>query len=539
MVSINPMSRIEGHLDIKTKVHKGLITKAWSSGTLFRGIESILKGRDPSEAPPLTQRICGVCPVSHALASTLCLERALNLSDRIPGNARIIRNLILGANFIQSHVLHFYHFAVLDYVDIRAVAAYPGNDPDLKSVKRFLDRGVLAPFAPRYEGDYRLTKEANIRAIKHYIEAFDIRRKAHEMLAIFGGKAPHQCGIVPGGVSVKPTMDKKVDVYNRLREIREFIDDVYLPDVIHITKCYTDYFEKKHGGGCGYFLSYGAFDLMDGASETNGEKRLMQRGLTDRSLACEALDISKITESVKHAWYKEKKNHSTFVDSGKTPTPGSDGGTTPDPDKPGAYSFIKSPRYNGRAAEVGPLADVLVNLAANHEPTRKIVSEVFEKLGMDRRDGRHVVRRLISVMGRNIARAIESKLVAEAMTDWIDALTPGEPFYTPPETPRKYEDGAFFGLTGAPRGALGHWMTIQNGAIAHYQCISPTTWNASPRDNHGVSGPMEQALEGLPVRDGSNPFEIARAVRAFDPCLACAVHVFDPGEAITGERRVL
>lgn len=521
-VNINPMTRLEGHLDINTIVENKEVKDVEVSGALFRGFELILKDRDPTDAPVFSQRICGVCPASHAMASALCLDDALGISRDIPANARIIRNLILGANFIQSDILNFYHLSILDYMDITAVEDYTGCSCTLKSVKKFLRRGAPGPFLPRYKTDFRLHKKENIAAVKNYIKAFDIRRNAHEMLALFGGKMPHQCGIVPGGAAVQP-VKKKINRFKRkLKGIIDFIDNIYHHDMITIAGRYKDYFSM--GTGCEHLLSYGAFDLEDGGHQQEKRKRFMRQGLVtidNNSLKFEKLDISKITEDIKHSWY-----------DGDDKLPPAKGRTEPNREKAGGYTFIKAPRYNGKVVETGPLARVLVNYALKDKSTVQIVKNTLSKLGM-----KHGIHAFSSIMGRHLARFIECKLIAHEMKRWLSQLQPKEPFYSHYGEVR--EEGHGFGITGAPRGALGHWLEIQNKKIKNYQVVTPTTWNASPRDAEGKRGPMELALMGLTVNDGNNPIEIARLVRAFDPCTACAAHVLDPSGAVTGEFRVL
>jgi hydrogenase large subunit len=233
-IVIDPVTRIEGHLKIEAIAEDGVVREARCSGTLYRGIEVILRGRDPLDATRITQRLCGVCPTAHALAASLALDDAFGIADRIPRNGRVLRNLILGSNYIQSHILHFYHLAALDYVDVRAAAGYEGRDPALQKVARFLAAGGTSPFFPRYEGDYRLSREQNRAAVAHYVEAFDRRREAQEMLAIFGGKMPHNMGIFAGGALDIVTVDKITEFRFRLERLRRFIDNVYLPDVISV-----------------------------------------------------------------------------------------------------------------------------------------------------------------------------------------------------------------------------------------------------------------------------------------------------------------
>jgi hydrogenase large subunit len=505
-IVIDPITRIEGHLKIEVMVEEGEVKDARSTGTLFRGFELILKGRDPRDASQLTQRICGVCPQVHATASVLCLDSAFGLADRITDNGRLIRNLLLGSNFIQSHVLHFYHLAALDYVDVTKVARYDGNNPALNSIKKFISRGELGPFAPRYEGDYRLSDEADQEATAHYVQALDIRRKAHEMLTLFGGKMPHNCATVAGGVTEHPTVDKMASFLWRLNEIRDFIDGVYIPDVVAVAQAYSDYFGI--GAGCGNLLAYGVFDLDGSDPNYLTRKRLLGSGTVSSDLKLGQVDAFKIAEYVKHSWYEDSS-------TGRHPGQGE---TAPHPHKDGAYSWIKSPRYEGKVYEVGPLARMVVNYVGGNSAVKGLIDPVLGHFGAG-------PEALFSVLGRHAARALECKYVADSMADWILQLKPGEPVYTEYELP---DQASGMGLVCGPRGALGHWIQIEDRKIANYQCVVPTTWNASPRDDDGQLGPIEQALVGTKIRDEENPFEIVRIVRSFDPCLACAVHVITP-----------
>ncbi|MHC4460571.1 MAG: nickel-dependent hydrogenase large subunit [Planctomycetota bacterium] len=490
-IKIDPITRIEGHLAIEAVVDDGLVKEATSAGTLFRGFEIILRDRDPRDANRLTQRICGVCPTAHATASALCLDEAFGLTDKIPDNAKLIRNLIFGSNYLQSHILHFYHLAALDYVD--AVGAV----------------GDLAPFVPRYEGDYRVTGEANAELVNHYVRALDIRRKCQEMLSIFGGKMPHNVGIVPGGVTEKLTEDKVTNFLWRLNEIRDFIDNIYIPDVVAVAKVYADYFEI--GKGCGRLLSYGGFDLPTG--------RLFKNGVVSPDLQPEPFVKENITEDVKHSWYADSS-------SGKNPAQGE---TKPDIKKKQAYSFLKSPRYKGQVCEVGPLARMVNNYIQGDAKVKELVDSLLGQLGAG-------VNALFSVLGRHGARALEAKLVGDAMVDWLTSLKPNEPTIVESQIPEKSE-GA--GLTEAPRGSVGHWITIKDRKIDRYQVIAPTAWNASPKDDNDQPGAVEQALIGTKVKDKDNPFEVVRIVRAFDPCLACSVHLLDARGSKLGVFRVV
>jgi len=505
-IIIDPVSRIEGHLKVEAVVEGGKVKEAKSSGMLFRGLELIMKGRDPRDAQRITQRVCGVCPTSHSTAAALNLDSAFGIADKIPDNGRIIRNLILGAAHIADHILHFYHLVALDYVDVARLAKYEGNNPTLNSIKSFIARGELGPFVPRYEGDYRLPDEVNEQAVAHYVSAFDMRRKGQEMLALFGCKMPHNMGVMPGGVASVPTVDNMTSFLWRLKELQEFIDNVYIPDVIAVAGVYSDYFEIGHG--CGNLLAYGSYELDGKEADLTKRKRFFKPGTTSTNLRFGELDPTKITEEVKHSWYADSI-------SGRHP---SQGDVVPDEGKKGAYSWLKSPRYGKTVFEVGPLARIMVNYVGDNPQVKSLVSSALSqaKLSPDK---------MFSVMGRNLARALETKLIADAMADWVLQLKPGEPAYIGYEIP---EESAGMGLVGAARGALGHWIQIKEGKIANYQVITPSTWNISPRDDKDQSGPLEQAITGTRIKDEANPFEIVRIVRSFDPCLACSIHIISP-----------
>lgn len=479
-VSVDPLTRIEGHLGIEAMVDGGKVVEAKCAGTLYRGFEQILVGRDPLDAVQITQRFCGVCPTAHALASSQCLDSALGIMP--PHNGRIIRNLIQGANYIQSHILHFYHLAALDFA----------RGPE------------FPPFTPRFEADYRLPEKVSQEIVGHYVQALHIRLKAHEMSAVFSGKMPHCASVVPGGVTVTPTVDKVTTFLWRLKELREFIDNVYIPDVMTIAGVYRDYAEI--GRGCRRFLSYGAFDL-DSEPDVGKRARFFKMGrVVDGKPA--AVDPSKVTEDVKHSWYKGGVALHPLQET-----------TEPDRRKEGAYSWLKAPRYDGAAYEVGPLARAMVNTAGGANPAlAKAVDSALAQLRLKPEN-------LCSVMGRHLARALETKVLADAMADWVLQIKLDEPVAVGHKMP---ESATGVGLWDASRGALGHWISIRNQKIERYQAVVPTTWNASPHDSKGQPGPIEEALLGAPVDDGNNPFAVARIVRSFDPCIACAVHLVTP-----------
>ena len=501
-ITIDPITRIEGHLKIETTVEDGIVKDARSTGNLFRGIELILRGRDPRDAQVITQRICGVCPQSHGMTAALNLDSAFGISDKIPDNGRLIRNLIQGTHVAQDHVLHFYHLAALDYVDVTDVAKYEGGDAALNSVKDFIARGELGPFVPRYEGDYRLPPEINQMACAHYIQALDIRRMGHEMVSLLSGKIPHSVGIVPGGVTIIPTVDLITTYLWKLKKLQEFINNTYIPDVLAVAGAYADYCEI--GAGCQNLLSYGAYDLDGTSPDYTTRKRLFSQGTVSADLKHNGLDITRINESVKHSWYEDST-------TGRHP---SRGDTKPQYGKDDAYSWVKAPRYDGKVHEVGPLARVAVTYASGDPVMKELVESSLAKLNAK-------PSALFSVMGRHLARALSAKFIADACEQWILGVKVGEPAYVEYEIP---DESAGFGITEAARGALGHWIEIKDKKIANYQCVVPTTWNASPRDDNGNPGPIEQAIIGTKIRDKDNPFEIVRIVRSFDPCLACAIH---------------
>ncbi len=485
-IKIDPMTRIEGHLSIEVEVDGGVITDAKSSGTMFRGFENILQGRNPLDAPHLTQRICGVCPISHGMASCLNLESAFDVTP--PANGRILRNLVLGANFIMSHVLHFYHLAALDYINTDGVLGGA------------IDKG---PWQPHYYAPDMVTGDTATALVGHYVEALAIRRKAHQMGAIFGGKLPCAPSFVPGGCTVVPT-EEKIDAFRALlAEQRAFINDTYIPDVLTVAGAFPAYFGI--GAGCGNLLAYGVFDL-----DNSDQNKLLYRGrYTNGGVA--GVDPTQINEDLKYSRYDD-------ADSGFNPAYGV---TEPDTEKTTAYSWLKSPRYQGIVHEVGPLARMAVNYLSGEATTVGLIESV---LGSN-----PDISVLFSVLGRHAARALEAKLVADAMDGWLDELDLGQTSYEEVSIPKKAEVG--IGLTEAPRGALGHWITTtRRGKIDRYQIITPTNWNASPKDDLDQNGPIEQALIGTPVADETQPIEVLRVVHSFDPCLACSVHMVRPGK---------
>ncbi|MRR34127.1 Ni,Fe-hydrogenase I large subunit [bacterium] len=474
---VDPVTRIEGHLKVEVTIDTvgGVqkVTDAKTTGTQFRGFEKILVGRDPRDAAYLTERICGVCPVSHGMAANMALEKAATLT--VPANARLMRNLVLGANYLQSHLLHFYLLASLDYITPPA----------------------SAPWTPSWNVD--LMRNSSLQRIAdNFTAAVTMRRKAHEMGAIFGAKMPHPAAIQAGGVTTKPTSSKISSFSSYLNELTSFINDTYLPDVQLLQSVYSDY--SAIGKGPGNLLAYGVFDLDD----TSNPNKLLKRGLVYNSnpTSVQSISTANIKEMVTYSWYADSTNN-------LNPAGGST--VTVDPaTKANAYSWLKSPRYSNAPMECGPLARMWVN--------------------GDYRAG-------VSVMDRHMARALEAQKVANAMSGWLQQLAVGGSVFTTFTTPYS-KSGE--GLTEAPRGAIGHWLTTDSSSgvkspvggpsIKNYQVITPTCWNASPKDTNGVKGPMEQALIGTPVSDAAKPIEVLRVIHSYDPCLSCAVHVMRPEE---------
>lgn len=508
-ISISPVTRIEGHLAVHAKTEtadngKGKkqtrVTEAYCEGELFRGFETIMKGRDPLDAQQITQRICGVCPTPHGIASCRAQEMAYGITPT--HNGRLLQNLILGANYLASHIVHFYQLSALDFVDIKALLAYKGKDQVLLGLKQWVETAIArkdvypaAPFLPRYEVDYIKSLDLNVSLIAHYAQALKIRSLGDEMAAVFAGRVPHSTALVPGGATQVPTLERIETYRARLKQIMDFVQSVYVPDILAVAKTFPQYFEI--GRGRNNFLAYGVFPM-----DAGGNNFLKGGAVIDGKW--EQLNQEAILEDVSY--------------SRLAPSPArhpKDGITTPDPEKANAYTWTKAPRYRGQPMEVGPLARILVNYL---DPSGTWVKNEVDsflaavKLPADK---------LNSVLGRHAARGLESLWVGKQIDKWLDELEidgPPTANFAIPKT------GYGYGLTEAPRGALGHWLSIDNHLVNNYQCVVPTTWNCSPRDDRGVPGPIEHALVGTVVEDPTQPMEVARIVRSFDPCIACAVH---------------
>ncbi len=523
LISIDPVTRIEGHMRIDVEVEGGVVKDAWSSGTMFRGYEMLIKGKHPWDAQQVMQRICGVCPMVHGTAASYALDTAMGV--KLPDNARLIRNLCLGANFIQSHILHFYHLQALDYVDVTAVTKYDGPDPALKMLRDKITglaaASDLYPFLPRYESPDYIGGEGGpgdpgiaTELVGHYVQAFEMRKKAHEMLAVFYGRMPMSVGTIPGGVTTPPTLANIAAFRSRLNELQKWIADVYVADVKYVATqdAYSAFIKAGDSGG--NFLAYGGMDQ----NQAGTDKYFKPGVITDyKALSPEKFDPDRVTESVKHSWYKDSTE-------GLKPAVGK---TEPDVGKQGAYSFIKAPRYDNKPMEVGPLSRQLVN----KDP---VFMELANKLGVLTPPVK------FGIIPRTGARAVEALLLSLEMEKWLDQLTEGIGSNIWDSSGKKIPDKSKgMGLVEGPRGSLGHWITIDGGKTANYQAVVPTTWNAAPRDKNGVRGPIETALLGIPVPDPNNPINVVRCIRSFDPCLACAIHVIHPEHNGVKEFRVV
>lgn len=521
---IDPVTRIEGHLKIEVEINNGVVTDAWSSGTLFRGIETILKGREPEEAWLLTQRICGVCTYIHGVTSVRSVEDALNLA--IPDNARIVRNLLTGGLFIHDHPVHFYHLSALDWMDIvSALSANPSATESLAnalsptapaidfaatqaSLQSFVDSGKLGPFAGGYWGHsaYVLSPEENLLFAAHYLHALRQQVKAGRMHAIFGGKNPHIQSLRVGGVTCgeEVTSLRITEFRNLLTEMQAFIDTIYLPDVRYLAEAYPDWARL---GGFKNYLAYGEFQM----SSSDPTQLYFPCGVIMNRDIDNIADVvlDRINEHVQHSWYAGAA--ARYPQQGET-VPAYTGYNTAD-----RYSWLKAPRYNGEAMEVGPLARVLVAYGMGHNQIVPQVDQFLAATGLTIDD-------MHSTIGRSAARAIETKVIADEMGAWLDQLQPGAATRVEAVIP---SNGSGIGLNEAPRGALGHWINIEGTKIGNYQMVVPSTWNLGPRCASGIRGPVEEALIGTPVADSERPVEILRIVHSYDPCMACAVHIAD------------
>jgi hydrogenase large subunit len=550
-LTIDPITRIEGHLRIDVEVDGGKVQDAWSSCTMWRGIENILLGRDPREAWLFTQRFCGVCTTVHAIASVRAVEDALDLE--IPPNAQYIRNLILIAHGLHDHIVHFYHLSALDWVDVTQVLSadvdktialaetlsnWPGNSrkylANVKAkVKALVESGQLGPFAHGYWGHsaMKLPPEVNLLAVAHYFQALDFQREANQVVGMLGGKSPHIQNVAVGGVMNAINLDSlatlNMDRLYRMKAILDsivpFVHDVYFRDCCAIAAHYPEWF--GYGAGDRNYLAVpdlpvdGAatqFDLPGGV--IMGGDLAGFRTMQDWK---DAAFRKSVTEDVARAWYRGSGPRSPF-----------DEDTVPDYtdfQADGQYSWVKAPRYEGKAMEVGPLSTVLMGYAAGDPLTVKWTERAIALV--EQLSGKKVEpAMLMSTMGRYAARAIRCAVLAElAQKHWqllADNILGGDATtFNVPVFPKGEVQGV--GLHEAPRGTLSHWVVVEDGRIKNYQAVVPTTWNASPRDSEGAAGPYERSLIDNPVADPERPLEVLRTVHSFDPCMACACHTFD------------
>lgn len=546
---IDPITRIEGHLRVEMEVDNGVVTDAWVSGGCFRGMELVVQDRTPEDAAQIVQRICGVCPVSHTHASSLAGEAAYGIV--IPNQARIIRNLVEGGQFLHSHILWLYTLAALDYVNpLNALNANVGKAYDLMeaagtscstdlktlmgTLTKFANNGQLSIFSGGWFLDgqapeaYKLDPEADLICTAHYLEALNMQAKASEICGLIGGKMPHIMTLVPGGTAFVPTEEKLDELYSITREIRDWVDSTMLPDTKIIASAYPE--ALGFGRGCGRYVAWGVFQR----ESFEMADRYMPSGVvyTNDGLRLEDPDPSLIKEYVGHSWYvgdsdlnpKEGVTDPLYTEYYVAGTEHEENGhmigTVND-----RYTWSKGPSYNGECMEAGPFSRVLAAYLRGGEKNAYIVNNLDKLMA----DLNLTLPQLQSTLGRVAARQVECSYIAHLMVDWVDelieALKGGDSeYFRAPE----HLTGYGCGMWEAPRGALYHDEHVDNGRITGYQIIIPTTWNIAPRNAEGVRGPMEQALIGTPVANVDAPINALRTVHSFDPCTACAVHVSEP-----------
>jgi quinone-reactive Ni/Fe-hydrogenase large subunit len=553
-VVVDPITRIEGHLRAEVIVgDNGVVKNAYVGSTLWRGLEIIAKGRDPRNIPLMMQRICGVCTYSHYLKSTMAVENALGI--KIPYNAELVRTLMNAALFMHDHPVHFYHLHGVDWVDITSalkanekkaseLAFKYTNNPigtgenELKKVKETIAKFAknpqgLGPFANAYWGHktYRFTPEQNLIALSHYLKALEMQRMAAQLLAIFGGKQPHPQSLVVGGVTcVMDILDpsRMGDYMTKFQKMAEFIKNAYLPDIKMAAEMYKNEPSVVKPVGVKNFMAYKEFKVSK-------NEYLFDSGyIVDADLS-QVFDIdeSLITEEATHSWYadnealhpydgKTNPNYTGLVDGESV---GPDGNTihSKNFNTKGKYSWIKSPRYDGKPMEVGPLACLLVSYARGNKIVQNSVNNFLKETGLP-------VSALFTTLGRTAARALQTEIIADhalkAFNNLIENLKVDQETCAP-YVINKNKEYKGRGMGDVPRGMLSHWIRIKNGVCENYQAVVPSTWNASPEDANGIKGPYEADLIGLKIADLSQPLEIIRIIHSYDPCIACAVHVMD------------
>ena len=553
---IDPITRIEGHLRIEAIIDENnVVVDAFSSSTMFRGIEEILKGRDPRDCGLLAMRICGVCTGTHYQRSIEAVEHAFKIT--IPKNARLVRNLIQGALYLHDHIVHFYHLHALDWVDITKAleadpkktvieaqkwAALSGQKPwnaneDVYSevqsrVTRYVKQGRLGIFGNAYWGSkgFKLTAEQNLIGLSHYLDALELQRELAKMMAIFGGKNPHPQSFVVGGVTCVQDIKNPARIAEFkqiLKKAQKFTKQSYLPDVYMAGTMYADEALEGIGGGIGNYMCYGGFNQDD--LPFYESSKLFPSGIVKNRDLTKVFDIdqTKITEDVTHAWYEGTTNLHPYDGVTK---PAYTGFARKEDniaylDTKNKYSWIKSPLYDDERMEVGPLARMIVGVARGDERISKYVTTFLK-------NGNLPIKVLFSTVGRTAARAIVTELMVDIMMTWIDELASNVAHgdlstWTEFNFDNVSKDAQGFGMEEAPRGGLGHWIKIKDGKVANYQAVVPSTWNAAPRDYKGRLGAYESSLIGTKVANPDQPLEILRTIHSFDPCIACAVHIID------------
>ena len=553
-ITIDPITRIEGHLRIDCEVEDGKVTNAWASGQMWRGIELILQGRDPREAWLFAQRICGVCTTVHAIVSVRAVENALDME--IPLNAQYIRNLIMAAHGVHDHIVHFYHLAGLDWVDIvsalkadpaataklgQSLSNYRGNSvQEIKAMQdklaAFVGTGQLGVFASGYWGHpaMKLPPEVNLLAAVHYLQALEYQRGANKIVSILGSKTPHIQNLAVGGIAnpINPesqstlTIERLYAVKAEIDKLGEFINEVLLTDVGAVGALYADW--TRYGKGITNYLS-----VPDMPLDTKSTQFELPGGYIDNGDIAGFKPINNfqdeffrdgVKEGVKHAWYEYQGG-----DQARHPWDGQTHPKYTDFQDDGKYSWVKSPTFYDKRAQVGPLSHVLAMYAAGHEPTKRhterLLSVASQVAGTE-----IPIDALHSTIGRTAARAVRAAVLYESLQNqWqllMDNIAKGDfDTYNRPVFPKGEVRG--FGIHEAPRGTLSHWTVIESGKIKNYQAVVPTTWNAGPRDDSGQIGPYEASLLDNPVADPEAPLEVLRTVHSFDPCLACAIHMVD------------
>jgi hydrogenase large subunit len=551
-ITVDPITRIEGHLRIDCEVEDGKITNSWSSGQMWRGIETILQGRDPRDAWIFAQRICGVCTTVHAIVSVRAVENALELE--VPLNAQYIRNLIIGAHSVHDHIVHFYQLSALDWVDIvsalsadpkaaatlaQSLSDWPGNSVQefikvQERMKAFVASGQLGVFGSGYWGHpaMKLPPEVNLIAVVHYMQALDYQRRANQIVGILGSKTPHIQNLAVGGVSnpINPdsqstlTLERLYKIKTLIDELGAFVNQVYMVDVAAIGALYADW--TAYGAGVMNYLS-----VPDMPLDTKGTEFALPGGYIANGDVGTFRPITSyqdgyfedgVKESVKHAWYEGGKG-------ALHPYVGETNPEYTDFNDDGKYSWVKAPTFYDNRAQVGPLANVLAMYVAGHEPTQRNLKRLLELAGAVA--GAEIpLAALHSTIGRHAARAVRCAVLYETLDQqWnllMENIASGDfETFNRPIFPKGEIRG--FGYHEAPRGVLSHWAVIDNGKIANYQAVVPSTWNAGPRDENDAMGPYEASLIDNPVADPEKPLEVIRTVHSFDPCLACAVHMVD------------